>query len=210
MTDAAERAVLEARIRALLEAGDKRGAAETLLEGYGNEVMGFLMTRLRDRDTANEAFSRFTEDLWRGMDAFRWECSARVWCYMLVRHAASHTVREARRHRGRLVPLSRAGPLSEIEERIRTRTLASARTANKSRIAMLRERLPPDDQALLILRVNRRLVWTEIALVMLHAGEPVEAAVLESEAARLRKRFQSVKERLRKMALDEGLAEGDD
>ena len=75
---------------------------------------------------------------------------------------------------------------------------------------MLRDRLPPDDQALLILRVNRRLVWTEIALVMFHAGEAVEPAVLESEAARLRKRFQSVKERLRNMALEEGLAEKDD
>lgn len=207
MTGAAERPALEARIRSLFEAGDKRGAAETLLEGYGSEVMGFLMTRLRDRDMADDTFSRFTEDLWRGLDAFRWECSARVWCYMLVRHAASRTIREARRRRGRHLPLSRAGPLSEIEERIRTRTRPSARTANRSQIAGLRDRLPPDDQALLILRVNRRLAWTEIALVMFHAGEPVEPSVLESEAARLRKRFQSVKEKLRKMAIEEGLAE---
>ena len=203
-----EREALERQIRALCDAGDKKRAATRLLEGYGREVLGFLVSRLRDRDTASEVFSLFTEDLWRGLDGFRWQCSARVWSYTLARHAASRYTREARRRRGRNVPLSRAGPVSEIAEKIRTATLASARTESKSLIARLRERLPADDQTLLILRINRRLAWTEIAQVMLHEGEAVEESVLEREAVRLRQRYQSAKGKLRKMALKEGLVPG--
>lgn len=200
-----EREALELKIRALCEASDRQRAATLLLKGYGREVFGFLMSRLRDSDAANEVFSRFTEDLWRGLDGFRWQCSARVWSYTLARHAASHYLQETRRQRERHPSLSRVGPLSEIAERIRTATLTSARTESKSRIARLRERLPADAQMLLLLRVNRRLAWIEIAQVMLHEGEVVENAVLEKEAIRLRKRYQAAKERLRKMALEEGL-----
>lgn len=209
MTSAVEREALEAQIRALCEAGNKKKAATLLLEGYGREILGFLIARLRDRDAASEAFSRFTEDLWRGLDGFRWRCSARVWAYTLARHAASHHLREARR-RMRDVPLSRAGALSEIGERIRTETLASARTENKSRVAQLRERLPADDQMLLILRLNRKLAWTEIAQVMLHEGEVVEDSVLERESVRLRKRYQSAKEKLQSMAVEAGLVRSRD
>jgi len=67
------------------------------------------------------------------------------------------------------------------------------------------DRLPADDQTLLILRINRRFAWTEIARVMLHAEEIVEQSTLEKEAVRLRKRYQSAKDKLRKMALAEGI-----
>src|SRR5690349_1891713 len=97
MTIAAERDALEAQIRAFCEAGNKKKAATLLLEGYGREILGFLISRLRDRDAASEVFSMFTEDLWCGLDGFRWSCSARVWAYTLARHAASHYLREARR-----------------------------------------------------------------------------------------------------------------
>jgi RNA polymerase sigma-70 factor, ECF subfamily len=204
VTSADERDALEAQIHGFCEAGNKKKAATLLLEGYGREILGFLISRLRDRDVAAEVFSRFTEDLWRGLDGFRWRCSARVWAYTLARHAASHYIREERR-RARDLPLSRAGALSKIAERIRTETLMSARTEARSRIAQLRERLPADDQMLLILRVNRKLAWTEIAQVMLHEEEVVEDSVLEREAIRLRKRYQTAKEKLQRMALEAGL-----
>lgn len=203
--DSIERDALEARIRTHCQAGDKKRAATALLEGYGRELLGFLLARLRDREAAAEVFSQFTEDLWRGLDAFRWECSARVWSYMLVRHAASDYVRDVRKRRGRQVSLSRAGPLSEIEQKIRTATLMAARTASQSRVAQLRESLPADDQTLLILRVNRKLGWKEIAQVMVYEGETVADDVLEKEAVRLRKRFQLTREKLRRMAEEQGL-----
>jgi len=203
-----ERETLEPRIRAFCDAGDTKKAATLLLEGYGREILGFLMSRLRDHDAAEEVFSRFTEDLWRSLDGFRWQCSARVWAYTLARHASSHYIREARRRRAHDTPLSSAGPLSEIGEKIRTATLASRQTASRTRIAQLRERLPPDDQTLLILRINRGLGWTEIAMVMFHEGEAVQESILEKESVRLRKRYQSAKEKLQKMSIEEGLVRG--
>jgi RNA polymerase sigma-70 factor, ECF subfamily len=204
-TPAADRDALERRIRSYCEAGDKTRAAKALLEGYGRELLGFLIARLRDRDAASEVFSQFTEDLWRGLDGFRWQCSARVWSYTLVRHAASHYIKDAQRRRGRQVPLSRAGPLSEVVERIRTATRTAARTESVSRVAQLRESLPVKDQTLLILRINRKLDWKEIAQVMLHEGEAVSDDVLAKEASRLRKRFQLTKDKLRRMAEEQGL-----
>jgi RNA polymerase sigma-70 factor (ECF subfamily) len=208
MSNVEERLALEQHVRALCEAGDKKQAATLLLEGYGRELLLFLVSRLRDREAAREVFSRFTEDLWRGLAGFRWQCTARVWCYTLARHAASRYIRELRQRRGRDLSLSRAGPLSGIEQRIRTATRTSARTAAKNLIARLRERLSPDDQTLVILRLEQKLVWTEIAQVMLHDGKPVEEAVLKKDAIRLRKRFQAAKEKLQKLALDAGTREG--
>jgi RNA polymerase sigma-70 factor (ECF subfamily) len=200
-----ERDSLERQIRELSVAGDKKQAVTLLLKGYGRELFGFLVSRLRDRDAASEVFSAFTEDVWRGLDGFRWQCSARVWAYTLARHAASHYIHDARRRGARHVPLSRAGEVSEIVERIRTETLASARTEAKTQIAKLRQRLPEEDQTLLVLRVNRRLTWPEIAMVLLHDGEVVDDATLAREAVRLRQRFQTAKDKLRKMAEKEGL-----
>jgi RNA polymerase sigma-70 factor, ECF subfamily len=194
MMDSGERDALEERIRALCEAGDKSQAATALLEGYGQELVGFLIARLRDREAAAEVFS---------------QCTARVWSYTLVRHAASHYIRDAHKRRGRQVGLSRAGPLSEIAEKIRTATLLAARTEGKNRFAQLRESLPLDDQTLLILRVNRKLGWKEIAQVMVYEGETVADDVLDKEAVRLRKRYQLAKDKLRRMAEEQGLVSPD-
>jgi RNA polymerase sigma-70 factor (ECF subfamily) len=207
--DPTDRDALEERIRRHAEAGDKKRAATALLEGYGRELLGFLIAHLRDRDAASEVFSQFTEDLWRGIDGFRWQCTARVWSYTLVRHAASRYIKDARRRRGRQVSLSRAGPLSAIEAKIRTATLAAVRTEARSRVAQLRETLPPEDQTLLILRVNRKLGWKEIAQVMVYEGETVSDDVLEKEAVRLRKRYQLAKDKLRRLAEAQGLVSGD-
>jgi RNA polymerase sigma-70 factor (ECF subfamily) len=203
--EAVEREALERRIRAQFDAGDKKKAATTLLEGYGRELLSFLIAHLHDREAASEVFSHFTEELWKSLDGFRWECSARVFCYTLARRAASHYIKDARRRRGRQVSLSRAGPLSAIEEKIRTATLAAARTETRTRIAELRATLPPEDQALILLRVSRRLDWKEIAQVMTYEGETVPNDVLAKEAARLRKRYQVAKDKLRQMAETQGL-----
>ena len=202
MTQAEQHTGLEAEIRAHCEAGDQQRAATLLLEGYGRELLGFLIARLRDRDAAAEVFSAFTEDLWRGLPSFAWRCSARVWAYTLARHAASHYLRRAHRRRERQLGSS---ALEAIEQRIRTDTLASARSEAKSQIVRLREQLPEPDQTLLILRINRQLAWNEIAQVMLHDGEVADVASLERDAARLRQRYQKAKTRLRELAIEAGL-----
>jgi RNA polymerase sigma-70 factor, ECF subfamily len=204
---AQERAGVERRIRAHWDAGDLEQATTLLLESYGGEIFRFVMSRLRDDDAAGEVFSQFTEDLWRGLGGFRWQCPVRVWSYKLARHATSRYIVVARRRRAREAPLSDAGSLSEIREKVRTETLAAMRTEAKNRMAELRERLPIDDQTLLLLRVTRSLSWKEIARVMVDPAEGEEPSEREIDqgAARFRQRFQVVKDKLRLMASELGL-----
>jgi RNA polymerase sigma-70 factor (ECF subfamily) len=71
--------------------------------------------------------------------------------------------------------------------------------------------LPQEDQELLMLRVDRDLPWDALAEVLRGDDEiPLTPDVRKREAARLRKRFQLIKDRLREMARREGLlGEGD-
>ena len=83
------------------------------------------------------------------------------------------------------------------------------RTETKTRLQALRDALPEEDRMLLVLRMDRQLAWNELARVLAEAdGDvPLDDAALAKEAARLRKRFQLVKDRLREQAKKEGLIE---
>jgi RNA polymerase sigma-70 factor (ECF subfamily) len=202
--EANQREVVEGDIRAHCQAGERERAATLLLESYGPEIFRFVMSRLRDDNAASEVFSQFTEDVWRGLEGFRWQCPVRVWSYTLARHAASRYIAEARRRRAHEAPLSHAGPLSELAAKVRTQTLVAMRTETKKRMEELRERLSVDEQTLLLLRVTRKLNWKEIARVLIDlpdGRDPTERE-LDQWAARLRQRFQAVKEKLRQMARD--------
>jgi RNA polymerase sigma-70 factor (ECF subfamily) len=186
-------------------AGDHQRSATLILEAYGREVLGFLIAHVRDDEAVAEIFSQLAEDLWRGLKDFRWRCSARTWTYTLAHHAAQRHARHAQVRRKRLVPLSAAGPISELADRLRTATLPIARSLARDRLTRLRETLSPEDQLVLVLRVDRNLAWKEIAQVVLGDGESAEPEAIEKEAVRLRKRFQLIKEELRRLAHEEGL-----
>ena len=70
----------------------------------------------------------------------------------------------------------------------------------EARLARLREMLPTEDHALLVLRLDREMAWEEIADVLSASGPRVTAAAL-------RKRYERVKERLARRARDEGLVD---
>jgi RNA polymerase sigma-70 factor (ECF subfamily) len=191
------------RVREALERGDERRAVTVTLEGYGPEVMGFLVAFMRDADAAGDVFSQFCEDVWNGLARFRWEGALRAWLYAVARHAAlryRRTSYERRRRR-----LEQADAFSELEERIRTQTVEFLRTENRSAVDQLREQLAPDERALLILRLDRKLAWNDIAEIMADEGAPKTPETLRRDAATLRKRFERVKDRLRELARASGL-----
>jgi RNA polymerase sigma-70 factor, ECF subfamily len=195
----AQRDRVEADIRTAWERGDFAAATTIALRLYGPEVLGFLVATLRDNDKAEEAFSVFAERLWETMNRFEWKCSVRTWSYLLARNAyADLHRREARHHRAR-VALSNA-PISKIAARVRTETMALLRTEKRTAISQLRDELPEEDRSVLVLRLNRELAWRDIARVL---GAKEDA--IDSEAARLRKRFQLIKERLRALGKARGL-----
>ena len=194
----------EKLIRAAFDAGDHERAATLTIEHYGSELLGFLISHMRDPDDAGEVFGQFSEVFWQTLPRFEWRCSARTWAYKLARRAASHYRRREKKH-GADRPLTQLSRLSIAVDRVRSATAAYKRTDVKDRFRELREQLPQEDQTLLILRVDRGLSWLELAEIMLGDDASPNEDTLKTEAARLRKRFQIAKDRLRKMVEEAGL-----
>jgi RNA polymerase sigma-70 factor (ECF subfamily) len=191
----------EASIRAACLAGDLAGATTATLRRYGPEVLGFLVGVYRDETAAEEAFSVLSERIWRGIGTFKWNSSMRTWLYTLARNALADVRRDSARYRQKHTSAGSA-PISEVAAQVRTETLTHLRTETRSAINRLRDELDEEDRALLVLRVDRELSWRDIAEVL--CSDPQEEQ-LTREAARLRKRFQFVKDRLRTLARERGL-----
>src|SRR5688572_31774409 len=164
-----QREELEREIRALWERGELQGAAAAAVRGYGPEIYGFLVACHRQKDDASEVFAAFTERLWRGLPGFGWQCSFRTWAYAIARNTSLTYRRQARRRAEMYGPMPDGSQLSLLEQPERSDTASYLKTQRKSRIAALRESLSCEDEALLVLAVDRRLAGHELARVVRHA-----------------------------------------
>jgi RNA polymerase sigma-70 factor (ECF subfamily) len=183
---------VEAEINERLRAHDLAGAATIGIRSYGPEIIRYLTAILKNEAAAGDAFSSFCEDLWRGIAEFRGEASFKTWAYKLAWHAALRNLRDPHKRRGRPLVTSDAEALA-VE--VRATTAAYLKTDAKSELAAIRATLDPEEQTLLILRIDRELPWSEIAIVL--EGELTESA--------LRKRFERLKEKIRREAVARGL-----
>jgi RNA polymerase sigma-70 factor, ECF subfamily len=189
--------------------GDMTAASTKLLTTIGPEILGYLVGMHRDADAADDVFSMFCERIWRELPGFQWRCSARTWAYIIVRRIAIDHARSEQRRARRRAPISQVPEWAAVADQVRTATRPFLQTGHKNALRELRDRLSPEDRMLLVLRVDRQLSWTELAHVFLDdAGQ--DAARLKQEAARLRKRFQLVKDRLRRWIIEQGLLPPDD
>lgn len=187
--------VVEERIRALWERGELAAAATVAIESFGPEVLGWLVVTTNDAQAAEEAFAAASEDLWGSFAEFRWECALRTWFYTLakralIRHRKRAAEQPKRRHE--------LGSYDAVQ-RARTATAPWLRTDVKDVFARLRAALREDERELLVLRVDRDMSWDEIALVLDQSADRTRAT------ARLRKRYQAIKDKLRELARAEGL-----
>jgi RNA polymerase sigma-70 factor (ECF subfamily) len=195
---------LEREIQEAFTAGRLEEAATRAMKGYGNEILGFLNARLRSESDGREVFSIFAEDFWIGFGHFNYRCSMRVWAYTLARNAANRFAKHPQRRAARNVGLSGAEHLLEAVAGVRSTTKVYQRTETKDRFKALREELDPEDQMLLILRVDRGMSFRDLAFTMTGDTE-LDDVALEREAARLRKSFERIKSELRRMAEAQGL-----
>jgi RNA polymerase sigma-70 factor, ECF subfamily len=183
---------VERRIGAHFARRDLAAAATEALRGYGPGILGWLVAVRRDREEAREAFGIFSEELWRSIGGFRGASTFKTWAYRVAWRALLRLRRDGFRRRAR--PLDAAVP-DQLAAWTRSVTARHLVTAVKDRVARLRERLTGDEQALLVLRVDRDMSWGEIA------------DVLGGDAAALRKRYERVKHKLRRAAEEDGLLE---
>ncbi len=184
---------LELEIRALAAEQGAAAAATRAIEGYGSELLGYLFALAKTGEDAEEMFSELCEKLWRALPQFRWDSSFRTWAYAIARNLVREAYRQEQR-RGRVVGLSSAPEVANQAQAVRTTTVAYMRTETKQRLEVLRSALDEDDRTLLVLRVDRRMAWRDIARVMAEGDDEHD---LDKLAAKLRKRFERVKERLK-------------
>lgn len=191
--DKEARAALEASIRDAAQGGDTAAALTRALDGYGSELFGFLMSLLRDRDLADDAFQELSIDVWNQLGSFEWRSSFRTWVYRLARGAASRRLRDPARKRGQ-----RLGTVEQQElsaKAMRTATAMWRQTEQKSKLWQACEALPDDDRTLVLLRISRGMSWLDVAAVT--ADEDQDDEQLTRRAAAQRKRFERIKDKLR-------------
>jgi RNA polymerase sigma-70 factor (ECF subfamily) len=188
---------LNIAVGAHLDAGDVEAAATVVVRNLGPHILGYLRGVLRDPDDADDAFARWAENVWRGIAGFRGEAALETWCHRVAWHAAMRVLRDPHYRRRRPLPSSQASLLADEVRR----TTSTFGTTAQDRVAELRRALSPEDQTLLVLRLDRDLPWRDVALVMAEEGVDV------SEAA-LRKRYERIKERVRQLAVESGLLRG--
>jgi RNA polymerase sigma-70 factor (ECF subfamily) len=178
---------VDAELRPLLRAERFMEATTLVLRNLGPEILGFLSAVLGNVD-GDEVFAAFSESLWRSLAAYRSKCGIRTWAYMLARQQISRYRKGARRHQQ---PQVRISELAEVLQEVR-RTY----TTRRATLTRLRNELSIEDRELLILRIDRELSFDEIALLFVDDPSTADEQALRREAARLRKRFQLIKDQL--------------
>lgn len=191
----------EADILARAEAGDFDGAATLTVERYAQEILSFLVVQLGDVTAAQDAYSEFAERVWKGLPGFAARSSLRTWLYQIARNVAHNYRAAAHRQPRRNLALS-SPSVERAVQQSRERTAPHLRTETKDRFRALRRELTMEEQTLLVLRVDRRMAWRDLAAVMC---EDADDPTLDREAARFRKRFQAVKAKLKQLAEERNL-----
>jgi RNA polymerase sigma-70 factor (ECF subfamily) len=183
----------ESEIREAWDADAYERAATLALDRYGQELLGYLHAMARPPLEPDELFSELCERLWRKLPDFRWQSSVRTWTYVIARNLLRSGFRSARGPKGRVDSLG-TSEVGKLADRLRSSTPPHIRTRAKTRLQQIRDALDPDDQTLLILRIDRDMSWKDIADVML---EDDDSRSNSQRAAALRKRFERLKDRLR-------------
>ncbi|HYG70064.1 MAG TPA: sigma-70 family RNA polymerase sigma factor [Anaeromyxobacteraceae bacterium] len=186
---------LEQRIQQLLAQGDLRAAATEAIRGLGPVVLRYLGSVLHDEADVTEAFGCFAESLWRGLPSYQHRASFRTWALRLAWNCALDVRNEAWRRRGR--PFQ-TGEMSALAAELQT-TSSTREAQHRVALDRLRAALTPEERALLALRVDQELSWQEVAEVLSpHGGVPLAPSTLM-------KRFERLKERLGRLAREQGL-----
>ena len=178
----------ERDVREHVAVGDSTSAAGMVWRAYGAELYGWLVASHGHVD-ASDIASAVRLALVRAVGEFRGESSARTWLYQIARREVVAHHRALKRTRALLTPLENH---PSAEARPLSRSTSAARELE---LAALRGSLDTDEQALLSLRYDRGLSYSEIARIWFDVLDPEEVS---RGAARLRQRVHALKSRLRR------------
>jgi len=195
---------IEAEAERLRSEGKFDELATLAVTSYGPGILGFLVSLAREHADAGDAFAQACEDMWRGLPRFRGETSVKIWFYKLARHALFRLRRSP--EVGRRAALS---AISECAARVRSQTDPYLRSDVKTGVAAIRAELAEEDRVLLTLRIDRQMSWNQVAQILSDDADPGEEQELVRVAARLRQRFQTLKNVIRERAREMGIVDAE-
>lgn len=185
-------AITEDRIAAHLTAGETETGVALAIDAYGPSLFGYLASRL-SRQAAEDAFQDLCEQLLLAAPRFEGRSSFRVWAFHLARGVRCKVQRDPYRRRGQ--PLSASQIDALVERSARTVTAEWRRTDRQAALWQACRALSDEDQAVLLLRIEQQMSWLDVAQVV--SDGPQSSEQLRLQAARLRKRFERTKDKLR-------------
>jgi RNA polymerase sigma-70 factor (ECF subfamily) len=190
---------LEERVATLCARGEYGAATEAIVRDLGPGLCGYLIAVLRDDDAAQDVLADVAVHVLTALPRFRGDSTVRTWTYRIAWRTAMRNRRRGPQHR-RAVEL-RSSLAEQLVAEVRQSTAAYRRAATLQWLERIRAELTPADQSLLTLRLDRDMSWSEVAQVM---GVGDTAVVV----AGLRKRYERIKDRLRKAAERDGVLAG--
>ena len=189
---------LDDRVATLCARGDHGAATAAIVRELGPGLCGYLIAVLRDEDAAQDVLADVAVHVLTALPRFRGDSTVKTWTYRIAwRTAMRH--RRGPQHR-RAIEL-RSSLAEQLVAEVRQSTAAYRRAATLQWLERIRAELTPADQSLLTLRLDRDMSWSEIAQVM-GVGDTVVVV------AGLRKRYERIKDRLRKAAERDGVLAG--
>jgi RNA polymerase sigma factor (sigma-70 family) len=157
-----------------------------LIRRYAAEMRAFFRSRTASRQSMEEVYAVFTEDVWKGLPQLRSDKHVRSWLYVVARNALSRHVRFKRRWRLRHTGSGLDSLPAEVRQSYGTRQ------TNLAQLTPLLAELSPADRELLEQRLVKAMPWREIALQSARDTGTTDTseAFVTRESARLRKRYQ--------------------
>lgn len=202
---------LEDQIRASLSDQDRRMAVTALIRGYGPAIFGYMMSRLRDREAANEVFAQFCEQMCRDIASFRGESAVLTWAQRVAGHTVDRFLRTLQSSRARTVALGtsgwqRAADALKVDSKCsHSATHPYLHTEVRSRVAELLKTLTAAEQELVELHVEKGLRWRAIAQLQLaRKGQLLDERGVKRHTAALRQQYCRLLVRLGRRLVDDG------
>lgn len=186
---------IDARIVDHIEAGELNEAAEVAIAEYGPSIFGMFMGVFHDEANAQDAFQRFSLQLWKSLPSFQGRSQFYTWAFTIARRSMSRMF-----ERPELRVEQRLGTLQErnLQARwTRTATAEWRNTESRDRFEEMCAALDPEERTLVMLRIGQEMSWKEIAAVTADEAEALDKKALSRRAASLRKRFERVKNTMR-------------
>jgi RNA polymerase sigma-70 factor (ECF subfamily) len=186
-------AEVDGRIFELLDAERLDDAVSLVISAHGQAIFGMLVGVFHDEDTASDVFQHFCMELWKSLGSFQGKSSVYTWAYVIARRCVSAHLRGDSKE-VRLKTMQQDGLVARWT---RTVTDEWRKTETKHRFRELCDGLPEDERMLVMLRIQQKMPWKQIAEVVYEGDEELDSDGLKREASRLRKQFERVKVKLR-------------